>query len=316
MSIFFSSSGNYFIAMKKSLCYITSSFPLGISGSAKLGAVSKELQRAVYLVKFFIVMRKPPSISSSPILPSISMKAIKAFQFSAFLRALFLIFSAAVCTAILAPLAIVSCLLDPSGRWPSRFQRTWGNWLLRTNGSRLRPKGLEHLEKGQAYIFVANHSSILDIPGIISASPLPVRFIAKKSLVWFPIFGWFLSLAGHILIDRENAKSALLSLKKAAALLKNGISIVVFPEGTRTPDGQVKDFKGGAFLLALQSKAPIVPVSISGTYHMLPRTGWCFWPGVMELILGKPITTHNLSLREARPLMKRVREIIMQNLKN
>ena len=244
------------------------------------------------------------------------MKATKPFQFPAFLRGLFLIFSAVVYTAILTLPAIVCCFIDRSGQWPSFFQRTWSHWLLRTNGVRLRPQGLEHLEKKQAYIFIANHSSLLDIPGIISAFPFPVRFIAKKSLVWFPIFGWFVSLSGHILIDRENAKSALLSMKKALTLLKKGISIVVFPEGTRTPDGQVKDFKGGAFLLALQSKAQIVPVSISGTYHMLPRTGWCFWPGLMELNLGKPIPTRNLSLREARPLMEKVREIIMQNLKN
>jgi 1-acyl-sn-glycerol-3-phosphate acyltransferase len=242
------------------------------------------------------------------------MKATKAFQFSAFLRGLFLIFSALVCTAILTPPAIFSSLLNPSGRWPSFFQRTWSNWLLRTNGVRLRPQGLQHPEKRKAYIFIANHNSILDIPGIISAFPFPVRFIAKKSLIWFPIFGWFLSLSGHVLIDRENAKSALLSLKKAVALLKKGVSIVVFPEGTRSPDGQVKDFKGGAFLLALQSKASLVPVSISGTYSMLPRTGWCFWPGIINLIIGKPISTHNLSLHEARPLMKRVREIIVQNL--
>lgn len=243
------------------------------------------------------------------------MKAIKSFQFSAFLRGLFLIFSTAVYTAILAPPAIVSCLLDPSGRWPSFFQQAWGNWLLRTNGIRLYPKGLEYLGKEQACILIANHASILDIPGIISASPFPVRFIAKKSLAWFPVFGWFLSSSGHILIERENAKSALLGLKKAVTLLQKGISIVVFPEGTRTPDGQVKDFKGGAFLLALEAKAPIVPVSISGTYHMLPRTGWCFWSGPMELNIEKPIPTHGLSLREARPLMKKVREIIIQNLK-
>ena len=75
---------------------------------------------------------------------------------------------------------------------------------------------------------------------------MPVRFIAKKSLAWFPVFGWFLSSSGHVLIERDNAQSALRSLKKAVALLQKGISIVVFPEGTRTPDGQVKDFKGGA----------------------------------------------------------------------
>ncbi|MBM4331797.1 MAG: 1-acyl-sn-glycerol-3-phosphate acyltransferase [Deltaproteobacteria bacterium] len=243
------------------------------------------------------------------------MDARNTFQFTAFLRGLLLILSAAVYTAILCPPALAACLLDPSGRWPSFFQRTWVNWLLRSNGIRLRPRGLEQLDKGQPYILVSNHASILDIPGIISASPFPLRFVAKKSLGWFPLFGWFISLAGHILIDRNNAKSTLISLKKAGALLKKGISIVVFPEGTRTPDGQVKNFKEGAFLLALQSKAQIVPVSISGTYKMLPRTGWCFRPGIMELNIGEPVSTGGLSLREAYPLRKKVRDTIIKNLK-
>ncbi|MDI6755993.1 MAG: lysophospholipid acyltransferase family protein [Thermodesulfobacteriota bacterium] len=226
-----------------------------------------------------------------------------------------LILSAAGYTAILGPPALVACLLDPSGRWPSFFQRTWVNWLLRSNGIRLRSIGLEQLEKGQSYILVSNHASILDIPGIISALSFPVRFVAKKSLGWFPLFGWFLSLSHHILIDRKKANSALVSLKKAGALLKNGISIVVFPEGTRTPDGQVKNFKEGAFLLALQSKAQIVPVSISRSYQILPRTGWCFRPGLIELNIGEPISTEGLSLREAHQLRKKVRDTIIKNLK-
>ncbi len=243
------------------------------------------------------------------------MKAQKPFQLSAFLRGLFLILSTAVYTALLALPAMFSCLLNPWGRWTSFFQQTWATWLLRTNGIRLAAKGVENIARRQACILIANHASILDIPGIISAFPVPVRFMAKKSLAWFPVFGWFLASSGHILIERKNAKSALLSLKKAVAIIEKGISIVVFPEGTRTPDGQVKDFKEGAFLLALEAKAPIVPVSISGTHQMLPRTGWCFWPGQMELSIDPPILTHGLSRREVPSLMKKVREIIIQKLK-
>jgi 1-acyl-sn-glycerol-3-phosphate acyltransferase len=186
---------------------------------------------------------------------------------------------------------------------------------LQTNGVSLTVQGLENLEKSHSYILISNHASLLDIPGIISAFPFPVRFIAKKSLAWIPILGWSLPLSGHILIDRESAPSALKSLQKAASLLQSGTSIVVFPEGTRSPDGQVKEFKGGAFLLALKSRAPIVPVSISGTYPMLPRTGWCFWPGTIQIHVGKPIPTQGVPLPEARPFMKRIRDTIIQNLK-
>ena len=254
-------------------------------------------------------------IPAQPLLSPQSMPAKDSFQLTAFLRGLFLIFSAAVYTAIICLPAFFSCLVDRSGRWPSFFQRTWVRWLLRTNGVRLRLKGLENLREGQSYIFISNHTSILDIPGIISAIPRPTRFIAKKSLAWFPVFGWFLSLAGHILINRKNARSALTGLKKAVTLLRKGMAIVVFPEGSRSLDGRVKEFKGGAFLLAMQAKIPIVPISISGTYQMLPRTGWCFWPGIMELNVGEPISTRDLPLREARPLMERVRNTVIRNLK-
>ncbi|MGB9699161.1 MAG: lysophospholipid acyltransferase family protein [Thermodesulfobacteriota bacterium] len=188
------------------------------------------------------------------------------------------------------------------------------NWLLWTNGIHLQVSGLKNLSPDEAYILVSNHASILDIPAIISACPFPVRFLAKKSLIWFPIFGWFLYLAEHILIDRESAQSALKSLKKAASILKKGISIIVFPEGTRTPDGQVKEFKRGAFLLAQHSKFPIVPISISGSFRMLPRHGWCFWPGTISIFMDQPIPTKNLTPSEAKTLMDKVRETIIKNL--
>jgi 1-acyl-sn-glycerol-3-phosphate acyltransferase len=243
------------------------------------------------------------------------MNHSRPFELPAFLRALFLILSAAVYTAILGPPALVSCFLDRSRRWPSFFQGLWVDWLLRTNGIHLRLEGMENLKKDQSYILASNHASILDIPALISAASFPVRFLAKKSLLWFPIFGWVMYFSGHILVDRQSAQSALRSLKKAPSLLKKGISIVVFPEGTRSPDGEVKEFKRGAFLLAQHSKFPVVPVSITGSYEMLPRQGWCLWPGNIYIRMGEPIPTRDLSLREARGLMGRVRETIIENLK-
>ncbi len=224
-------------------------------------------------------------------------------------------FSAIVYSAIIGPPAIVSSLMDRSGRWPSFFQRLWVDWLLRTNGIKMRINGMENLKKDQSYVLVSNHASILDIPAMIFSAPFPVRFMAKKSLLWFPIFGWFLYIADHILIDRESPQSALKSLKKASVLLKKGISVIVFPEGTRSPDGEVKEFKRGAFLLAQHSKFPVVPVSISGTYDMLPRQGWCFWPGTVHIRMGEPIPTWDLSHRESNDLMRKVRETIVENLK-
>ena len=243
------------------------------------------------------------------------MNSQHSFELAAFLRGLFLLISTGVYTCILAPPVIFALLLDRSGRWFSALERTWTNWLLGTNGIRLNVQGLENLEERHSYILISNHMSILDIPGIISALPFPVRFIAKRSLIWLPIFGWSLYLSRHILINRDNPHSALKSFKQAASLLKSGTSIMVFAEGTRSPDGQVKEFKGGAFLLAVKAQTPVVPVSISGTYEMLPRTGWCFWPGTIKIHLGKPISTQGLSQRQVHSLIKQVRETVIQELK-
>jgi len=243
------------------------------------------------------------------------MSQKSSFELLAFFRALMLILSATLYTAILGPPALVSCFLDRSWRWFSFFQRLWVEWLLKTNGIRLHLDGMGDLKKDEAYILVSNHASILDIPALISAAPFPVRFLAKKSLLWFPIFGWVLYFSGHILIHRQSAQSALRSLKKAPSLLKKGISIIVFPEGTRSPDGEVKEFKLGAFLLAQYSKFPVVPISISGTYDMLPRHGWCFWPGTIHIRMSKPIPTGGLSHQELDDLMRGVRETIIENLK-
>ena len=243
------------------------------------------------------------------------MSQKNSFELPAFFRALFLVLSAAVYTAIIGPPALVSCFLDRPWRSLSFFQNLWVEWLLKTNGIRLRVDGMENLKKDQSYILVSNHSSLLDIPALISAAPFPVRFLAKKSLLWFPLFGWVMYFSGHILIDRESAQSALRSLKKAPSLLKKGISLIVFPEGTRSPDGEVKEFKRGAFLLAQHSKFPVVPISTIGTYEMLPRHGWCFWPGTIHIRMGEPIPTRDLSHRELKDLKGKVRATIIENLK-
>ena len=244
------------------------------------------------------------------------MAVPKSFEFLAYLRGLFLILSAAVLTGLLFPPAFIACFFDPAGRWPSFFQRTWMIWLLKINGIRLRIRGIENVDGRPDYIILSNHASILDIPALLAAFRFPSRFIAKKSLAWFPLFGWYLYFAHHILINRRNASSTLRGIKQASLLLKRGVSVIAFPEGTRTPDGEVKDFRSGAFLLALQSKAPILPVSISGTFEMLPRKGWCFWPGTIHLSIGKPIPTHGLSVKKADALAANVRDMIIQNLRD
>ena len=240
------------------------------------------------------------------------MSTPRPYELSAFLRGQFLILTAILLTGLFGIPAFLTCLVDRSGRWSSFFQKLWVAWLMRANGIRIRLRGIEHVRPDESYILVSNHASILDIPAIIHSAPFPVRFMAKKSLTWFPVFGWYIYFSGHILVDRLSPPSALKSMRKAISLLRRGISIIVFPEGTRTPDGEVKDFKRGAFLIAQHSKYPVLPVSISGSFEMLPRKGWCFWPGTIGVNIGEPI--HSSDLRDnAKGLQERARQIIVTN---
>ena len=201
---------------------------------------------------------------------------------------------------------------------PGKKMETFDSLFIR-DGDIFRPSFLfkEGVLRPDARIIEAGREgvSLLDIPGIISAFPFAVRFLAKKSLLRIPVFGWYLYLSGHILIERDSVKSALKGLKRASSALQQGISVIVFPEGTRSLDGEVKEFKGGAFLLAQNSKSPLVPIGISGSFEMLPRTGWCFRPGIMHIRIGEPISTRDLSPQESRNLMGTVRHTIIQSLK-
>jgi len=241
------------------------------------------------------------------------MAAKKPLKFTALLRGLFLILSTAVYTFVLGGAACAVCFLDSYPRRLSVLQRLWVHLLLKTNRIRLQANGVEGLRE-PPYIFISNHASLLDIPAIIHSIPFPVRFVAKKSLTWFPFFGWALLRSGHILIERKNTKAAMQSLQERSSILRDGYSVVVFAEGTRTPDGEVKEFKRGGFRIALEKGIPIVPVSVSGTFQMLPRTGWCLWPGTIRIRFGKPIPTRGWPAGEIEKLMDEVRETIIRNL--
>ncbi|HEY3383435.1 MAG TPA: lysophospholipid acyltransferase family protein [Vicinamibacterales bacterium] len=223
----------------------------------------------------------------------------------------FLIPAIAVYSIVLGTLSIASSLFDRTGFFAHRCARAWSWLILRTTGVEVELHGLERLSPGTTYIFVSNHQSIYDIPIIFWNIPWQLRIIAKASLGKFPFLGWHLSRTGHLLVDRKKP-DPLGILKRWKRLVTQGLSLIVFPEGTRSADGTVGRFKGGSFLLAIQAGLPIVPLSVSGSRHVMLKNRLMTCPGHVRLVVHDPIQTTDLeeTAAGARDLAKRVREIV------
>ena len=216
----------------------------------------------------------------------------------------------AIHALFIAILAIILSPFDTSGGTLHRpLPKLFSYVILFILGVRLTVYGRELLDKKASYIFVTNHQSYVDIPVLMKAIPNTIRFVYKKQLSKIPIFGWGMYLSGYIPIDRENVRTAITSLKKAAKKIKNGISVVIFPEGTRSTDGSLGEFKRGMFVLADEAKVDIVPVTIDGTYKIVPRGKFKLRSGHVTVTIDKPIP-----YRKDPNLLEEIRSKIEKNL--
>jgi 1-acyl-sn-glycerol-3-phosphate acyltransferase len=194
--------------------------------------------------------------------------------------------------------------------------RLYARGVLSIGGVSLTVRGAEHLERGRHYLYVGNHASLFDIPAVVAGIPDNVRFVYKRELNRVPVFGWGMKLTGYnIAIDRASAHDALKSIELIAERMRRGASVMLFPEGTRTPDGTLRAFKRGPFNLALKARVPIVPVAIRGSYEVLPRHGWTIRPGKISLVLGEPVAPPEANGRETETALRdAVQDIIRKNL--
>jgi len=225
----------------------------------------------------------------------------------------YLIPAITIYTIVLGTLSIGSSFVQSSGRFAHWCARTWARLILATTRVEVQVSGLERLDPNRAYVFVANHQSIYDIPIIFWSLPYQVRIIAKASLGKFPFIGWHLRRTGHMLVDRKNPVRALHVFARASKLMKQGLCLIVFPEGTRSRDGRVAPFKGGSFFLALRTGLPVVPLSVVGSRHVMLKGRLATYPGRVKLIVHEPIDTGNLAdvdPRTARDFAARVRDVI------
>jgi 1-acyl-sn-glycerol-3-phosphate acyltransferase len=223
----------------------------------------------------------------------------------------FLIPAIAVYSIVLGTLSITSSLFDRRGHFAHGCARLWSWLILATTGVEVRHEGLDRLVPGATYVFVSNHQSIYDIPIIFATLPFRLRIIAKASLGRFPFLGWHLSRTGHLLVDRANPESSKI-FSQWSHLAANGLSLIVFPEGTRSVDGRVGRFKGGSFLVAIRTGLPIVPVSVSHSRHVMLKGRLMTCPGRVRLVVHEPILTASLAptVEAARRLAEQVRATV------
>ncbi len=217
-------------------------------------------------------------------------------------------------TAVCGTLSLVGSIFDSHGRWQHFCARLWSWLILKTSGIRVRVEGSEKVPRATA-IFCVNHQSAMDIPILFVHLPVPFRFIAKRSLFHLPFLGWHLRRSGHIGVDRGRPREALKSFEAAAAKIRAGASVVMFPEGTRSRDGRPLPFKSGSFYLAIRAGVPIVPITLNGTRHVLRPDTLHVRPGRTEMIIHPPIRTDGMTLDDVESLSSRTREAILSRFK-
>lgn len=225
-------------------------------------------------------------------------------------RTLYLFVVTFAATLVVAPLVTLVSLFDSSSPRIDRLIRVWARIIVRAAGLQLRVSGADEIHPDRRYILVANHSSYLDIPVMLAAIPQPIRFLAKASLFTIPIFGWGLKAAGFVPVDRKNRSKAVASFDLATSRIERGNSLVIFAEEGRSREREMMPFQRGAFLLAIKSRLPIVPVGLVGTYDALPPGRFTLQPGEVEVKLAPPIEVEGMSVRAKDELIERTRNRI------
>jgi len=200
-------------------------------------------------------------------------------------------------TLLAASLTLVAALFPRRTGLVWLVARGWGfSTIALSSGQPFKTRGTDALKKMSGAIVMSNHRSILDPPAIIASSPQPLNIIAKHTLFWIPVFGQGMWAAGHISINRSNREKSFESIERAAASIREGKNVLVFPEGKRSTEADLSPFKKGGFVLAIKSGVPIIPIGIAGTDHNVPKGFGIVSKGPITLVVGEPIPTSQWTL--------------------
>lgn len=216
-------------------------------------------------------------------------------------------------TLVLGLLALPVSLLPRGTHWVFAMSKAWAWGLLAASGVRMKVRFASELDPERSYIFIANHQSMFDIPVVISTVPVQMRFAAKRSLFKIPVFGWAIRAGGLIPVDPgSDRRQAMATLAALQERLTDGISVLLFPEGSRSLDGLVHPFERGAFLLALKTGLPVVPVGIRGTLGVQMRGRKTIHGGPVEIRYGEPIDPASYGVRGRMELIGEVRRRVAE----
>ena len=220
-----------------------------------------------------------------------------------------------VATLILGSLALMAYPFDRRGETGHRFARFWGKVALWANRVKVSVEGMENLRGEGPFIFMSNHQGSYDIFVLLGHLPFQFKWLAKKELFSIPILGWAMAAIGYISIDREGTRETVEAMNKAAERIRDGMSVVIFPEGSRSPDGTIQPFKKGGFTLAIKSKVPIVPLALTGSRDIMPKERLTASSGEIRIRIGRHIETIQHSTKDRKDLMEKVRETILENFR-
>jgi 1-acyl-sn-glycerol-3-phosphate acyltransferase len=211
-------------------------------------------------------------------------------------------------TFLMGLLALPGGMFDRSGGRLHWFSTAWSWLIMKTIFSPVKVTGLDKIDTGKPHVYAVNHASALDIPVLYVNLPFQFRIAFKKELLSYPVVGWQLKRSGQICIDQQNPARSISSIRGGLKSLSGGMPLVIFPEGGRTPDGEIKPFLPGAFFMAIKAQVDIVPIALVGTYELLPMNTYHIKCRPLEMRVGEPISTTGLTLRDLQALSAKVQK--------
>jgi len=213
-------------------------------------------------------------------------------------------------TIVFGIISIPFGFFDKDGSILHGFARNWSKLILKTIFSPVRITGLEKIDTSRTYVYAVNHASALDIPVLYASLPFQFRIVHKKELLSYPVIGWHLKRSGQVCVDQQNPSHSVGQIKSAVRTLKNGMPLVIFPEGGRTADGKIQPFLAGAFFMAIKANVDIVPIALVGTYELLPMDTFHIKSRPLEMRIGDPIPTSEWTVRNLQGLSAKVQQAI------
>ena len=211
---------------------------------------------------------------------------------------------------------VIVSFITKSGDMPNKVAAIWARFILAASRIKVEVIGLSNIDPSKSYIYMSNHQGNFDIPILQAYLSVQFRWLAKAELFNIPVFGYAMRRAGHISIDRSDRKSAFKSLSNAARIIQNGVSVLIFPEGTRSSDGNIRQFKKGGFILAVDSGVPVVPVIIHGLWPLMLKNRVFVRPGNVLIEIKKPIESAEYTRKTKDDLLKKVRYVICESFYN